>query len=374
MRRATGLAMARALTMYLLSVHCVANALLATDPRVPPLLPVIAIALLAAVVLGEALAPALAQLVDRVSRARLQITAWVPYGALLAISMMRLMNGDADAMAGLAAMFAALQGLFLLLAGFGRGYIGAIQNALVLTVFASLPGGRVASVGVTGFAGLLGLFLVFDHFARKLAAYPTREGPSVGTAFAQAAVVVLPVVGALALTFAILPPTGYEPLVRSARATQLTQEQVSAAYRDLAILAGAAGVVSWIVVWALLRGRGEADASPAIEVVTARRRGEEAMGEGAGRREPEYSGVRGRIVRTYLRFLERAAKLGLLRRPDMTPREFSVRVRRPEEPLAVLTDAFMRARWGPDEPAEEDARAAEGAAEAVVGELRGRRA
>ena len=60
--------------------------------------------------------------------------------------------------------------------------------------------------------------------------------------------------------------------------------------------------------------------------------------------------------------------------PAATPQTFAVRVREPREPLGALTRRFMDARYGAEEPGEEAVRDAEGAATAVIADLRRRRA
>jgi hypothetical protein len=57
----------------------------------------------------------------------------------------------------------------------------------------------------------------------------------------------------------------------------------------------------------------------------------------------------------------------------LTPREIEGRVRRPEEPLEVLTGLFMDARYGPDEPGDESVHRAEVASRTVIESLGRRR-
>jgi hypothetical protein len=86
-------------------------------------------------------------------------------------------------------------------------------------------------------------------------------------------------------------------------------------------------------------------------------------------------GVRGRIVGIYVAFLRQAARLGWLRPSHLTAPEFaSLVVREPRGAVGRLTEIFVRARYGPDEPTEEDARAAETAAREALGRLRERAA
>jgi MFS family permease len=369
-----GLLRARAAAVYLLSLHSASHAVMAYEPGLLTWKELAGGAgiLALALVLGVWWGPWLGALVDRSGRTRLIMVSWIPYGGMLAFSAIAVSNGDLEDIGHASRMFVVIQPLFLALAGLGRGYLGAIQNALVLTIFAAVPGGVVAGAAVCGFVGWCGAFLAFDNAARKLAAYPGVTRGATRSATLHALATVGPVVLALGVFFWSVPATPYAKLARTGVKRTVTKEQIAAAYRDLVWAMAAGGIGAWLAAWALLRTRG-GESVPVLEVVEARRRGEEIVPAAPARMGAvEYSGVRGRIVRAYVRFVERLGKLGILRRPDMTPAEFASRVPSDGADLALLTDAFVRARWGGDEPTEDDARLAERAAESVVHEVRER--
>jgi len=83
----------------------------------------------------------------------------------------------------------------------------------------------------------------------------------------------------------------------------------------------------------------------------------------------EYRGRRGRIVRAYVNVLARAREAGFRSRPSETPRDIAVHLPAPSGPLGALTELFVGARYGPDEPSEEQAAAAERAGRAVAAGL-----
>jgi hypothetical protein len=84
---------------------------------------------------------------------------------------------------------------------------------------------------------------------------------------------------------------------------------------------------------------------------------------------PDYPGRRGRIVRAYLNLLRGAERVGFPRAPHETPDEFAGALRQPREPLEAATEVFVRARYGRDEPTDDDVARAEGGADAVLAHL-----
>jgi hypothetical protein len=76
-------------------------------------------------------------------------------------------------------------------------------------------------------------------------------------------------------------------------------------------------------------------------------------------------GTRGAIVRAYVAFLTAAARLGRPRSLDATPAEYAAALG-PLGGLAHLTDLFMDARYGPDDPRPESVAAAQGAADEAI--------
>jgi hypothetical protein len=83
-----------------------------------------------------------------------------------------------------------------------------------------------------------------------------------------------------------------------------------------------------------------------------------------------YAPARGRVVRAYLRFLARAREAGFRLERHLTPGEIQDRVRRPADPLAILTALFLDARYGPDEPSTDAVHRAETESRAVCAGLR----
>jgi hypothetical protein len=149
-----------------------------------------------------------------------------------------------------------------------------------------------------------------------------------------------------------------------------TAPDVHRAYLWLVLLA-LAGTGTLIAIFRWLRGRGH-DAPPLVELAESHVEAEEVL-EPPTLADPPYAPARGRVIRAYLRFLGRARESGLHLEPCLTPREIESRVRRPEEPLDLLTALFMDARYGPDEPGPETVREAEAASRAVCSGLLHRR-
>lgn len=359
---------ARLLALYLLSFHALAHALLAWDPRAvasPLLLAAWAWTLAVALVAGEWLGPRLAATGEWLGRKRVKALFSMLYLALAVLGPPLALAGPRLVVQEVA-LFGSLQPLLLLLSWFDHGVLGSLANALVLVVLASLRGGVVAGVAVTGFLPLLGVFLALDHYARTLGLYPAGRVPALGVVFRRAAGIVAWPMAVMAGFFAAAPPTPFVPASLGAQPPVV--EDVAAAYRALAAL-GFLGALGIMLVARLLR-RFRRREAPTAEWTDAERMSEEAVPLPQARRAPAYPGRRGRIVRAYLSFLAHASRMVVRHRPSQTPREFAALVRQPAGPLGVLTELFVRARYGPGEPGEDEAQAAERAAEAVVAALR----
>jgi hypothetical protein len=355
---------ARLAALLLLSLAAVSTAGLAYAPGRPPLLESILFpALLSAAALGgAALHDRLGALLERTGRARLQATGWVAYGLLLGFVLLGIFSGEAGqpAVAGAAGLMRSLQALFLLFAGLGRGYLGAIVNAFVLAVLASLGGGPTAAAALISHAACLVLFLVADHPARLLSSYPVDSPPRAGPLLARGAFLALAVAGVLSAAFVLMPPQPYAPF-RSAGpgAAALPPRELA---RILAELAGI-GLLATVAFVVLLRlaARGAQDAPERrIEKVPVRRRMDETSVPLPLESAEGVAGRRGRIVKLYLRCLAQLARRGLRRRPSETPREFAARLR-PAAAARELAELFVRARFGVEEPGEEDCLRAESA-------------
>ena len=74
-------------------------------------------------------------------------------------------------------------------------------------------------------------------------------------------------------------------------------------------------------------------------------------------------------MRAYVGVLARARSAGFVWRPSQTPREIAAALPAPAGPTAALTDLFVEARYGPEEPSEQQALAAERAAGVIVAGL-----
>jgi hypothetical protein len=173
----------------------------------------------------------------------------------------------------------------------------------------------------------------------------------------------------LALFFALYPPAPYAhlPLADTDPATR--SEQVAEAYRRLVLLAIAGGA-SVFLATRLFR-RGPSEEPPREELVEPQRGQEETLPRPPKRRRL-YPGARGRIVRAYLRVLSQAPRFGLRLRASLTPGQIAAYLRHPAAAVATLTTLFLAARYGPDEPEETDAWAAEAAAGLILARPRPR--
>lgn len=358
---------ARALVGYLLSLSAVAHAVLAWSPdqrawRVA----LHAVALAAAVLGGDLLASRFPALAGWTGGQRARVVAGIVYGVLVFVAPPMVALEPALA-ARQAALFAAFQPLALLLVQLGRSPLLVLQNALVLVVLATLRGGLVAAAAVVAFVGLLGPFLAFDHCARTLAAYPFSRGFLVRVALRRALALTAPVLVAIAVLLAVAPPPPSAETELVAPAPVATRE-IAAAYQVLVFLGILGGAGIYYAGRILFRGR--SGPPPLLEVEAPRPVAEEVLEPEARATPADYAGPRGRIVRAYVWFLRQSARLAMRRRPHQTAREYQAQLREPAAPLAMLTDLFVSARYGPDEPREDEALAAERAASAVVAALR----
>jgi len=240
-----------------------------------------------------------------------------------------------------------------------------LMNALLLLVLATAAGGRLAAVAVTAFVPLLVAFLVFDHFSRRLAFHRRGEAGLVSVALREAAPRALLAGLAVAIAFAVLPPT---PLagVRGAEGG-LDPRELAEIHAKLALI----GMLGAALVYLAdrLRKRRERRDPPSVERLVAERSAEEALAPEPERRAPLGSDARVRIVRAYAGVLRAAAAAGLSRKPGLTARELSGRIRATPAVLGALTRLFDAARYGPAEPAVGDVRGAEELARVTTREL-----
>jgi hypothetical protein len=368
---------ARLAALYLLSLAGIYGMELALEPRVlgrvlevawPPL------ALGGAALAGAALQDTLASLTDRQNRARLVLLGWAGSGlGLLLVLLGILSEGKGRQALGLGtALLKGLQPFTLLLAGFGRGHLGALVNALCLTVAAALGGGPAAAAAVTAHASILVFFFGVDYPARLFTEYES-PGARTGPAFREAALWALGMAVVLGVFFTLVPCRPYEPLARGplGAARGLPREEILALSRELALV----GLVSGVGFFLLLRTWGarrrEREVPLPVEKPSARH-----FAEPEPRRPlPEVFGPaksgRARVVRLYLRLLEELGRRGLVRRPSETPREFGRRLGPPDQ-SQILVEIFSRARYGREDLSESDVQAAGSAAGSILANFRKR--
>jgi hypothetical protein len=361
------LATARTVALYLLSLLAVAGADLAWRPPDVLRLAALATTLGLAVGLGSLLPDALSAVGAAALRARARLLAFLflPLPGLLALAVAVVAPPLAPQAASALTL---LQVAVLVVSEALALQILALWGALVLTLLAALAGGLPALVGPAGFLALVAVFFSLDHALRRSAAWPGVRPPGVRLVMADALqAVALPVLLlVLALLWLSEPPTA---ALGDAGTAPLGPE-VRTAYQWLVLVALAGGgTVTLLMRW--LRGAGS-ESPPFVELMESRVEAEELV-EPATFDEARYAPLRGRVIHTYLRFLACAREAGLRLERHLTPHEIQDRVRRPEDPLSLLTRLFMDARYGPDEPGSEAVRSAEAASRVVCAELRVRR-
>jgi len=357
---------ARGLAVYGLSLHAAASAYWAWPARDGGSgLVAIALSLAIAVLVAERLAPDAGTVLDSETGRRLRVLAMLAYAGVAALGLMLAGGtGDPAVLRTEVLAFSVLQAAAVLL----RGRPIVVANALVLVSLAAFHGGMEAAFAVTGYAGWLVFLLCFDHYLRRLSAFPaflSGRSSHLSHAFRQAATLAIPVVAALSVVFAVSAPRPFAGLPLGELGRGPLGEELAEAYRRLVLV----GLVSGGLVMVLLRWRRqEAEEKPARaeETIDPERGEEEILEKPGGRRKVVYRGHRGRIVRAYLRLLAHAAERRFRLGPGLTATQIAARLREPAVPLATITARFTRARYGPDEPEEGDARAAEAAVEEVL--------
>jgi hypothetical protein len=358
------LASSRSLALYGLSLSAGAGVALAWPGQGDPTLGLAgaALGLAAAQVLGDGFSPWLEGTLG--PRARLKARSWVGvlYTGMVLLGL-ALVTLEPKLLRPAGTLFLLLQGLFLLGGPPLGGAVLAVANAFVLVFLVSFRGGLVAAACVTSSLGLLVFFLTLDHFARQLSWYPHRDVSLTGAALRQAAAVAVPLVLGLSLFFALYPPAPYARLPLPDTDPGARSEEVAQAYRRLLLLAMAGGASVFLMTRLFRRGPGEDP--PREELVEPQRGQEETLPRPPNRRRL-YLGTRGRIVRAYLRVLSQAPRFGLRLRASSTPGQIAASLRHPAAAVATLTTRFLEARYGPEEPREADARAAEAAAGSIL--------
>jgi hypothetical protein len=300
---------------------------------------------------GAAIYERLSALVDRHLRARLRSVTGLAYGGCLFLITLGLLVGHRDAAEGGVAILQGLQVAFLLLAGFGRGYFGAVLNAFVLTSTSVLAGGPGAAISVTLHGALLAFFLVADHGARALTEYPVETMPRPAPMLLRGLLPAVGIAAALAAWFWFFPAAPYAPLQRAGAIPPVSVDRIAGLLGNLFFVA----VVSAVTVYLVLRLGGSGKAAdgdgPVVAIVQARRRSEKGAGAGYVETPPSPEEWRSRIVKVYVRTTQQLAKWGRRRRPFQTAGEFA-RTLVPAGPAAELTELFSRARYGSGEMTE----------------------
>ena len=357
-----GFALLRALALYLLTVVTAMAALLAW-PWAASLLTALAVAPAAAgaLVAGEMAAPSVAD-AQRTWRARGRLLFAIAYAAMIAIAVFVASAVPEPAVFGRqAVVFAALQPAFLLIAGAMADVRLALVNSLTLVVLSCLRGGGVAAVAAIAAFVLIALFLLADNAARILGAYAARRGPSPALVWRQGLSLIAPITTAFVLMLAIAPPRPWAGVRwRSGPETDVPARVYALVFFASLIGAGAVGLAVQF-----LRRRRQRLAPPAEDVVDVVAVEDEVLPEAGPVRRGIIPGARGAIVRAYVAFLTAAARLGRPRSLDATPAEYAAALG-PLGGLAHLTDLFMDARYGPDDPGPESVAAAQGAADEAI--------
>ena len=356
---------ARLLALYLLSLVAVAGADLAWRPPSLGRLTGHAVALGLAVLLGGFVSDASSGLAAAGPRRRARLIALLCLPAPGLFGLVAALAAPVLA-ANVVAGLTLLQVAVLLVAEALSLELVALWGALVLTILAAAGGGLPALVSLPGFVLLAAIFFPLDHVTRRLLAWPSVPAPALGRVLVGALRAVAVPVLLLATALVFLPSPSLEG--QSGGRGPAFAGEVQRAYRWLALLAVLGGGAT-LVVMRWLRG-GSGDESPAlVELPESQVLAEEIL-EPPTPDDPRYAPARGRVIRAYLRFLARAGQAGLRLERTLTPREIQDRVRRPEDPLRALTDLFMDARYGPDEPSPQAVLQAEAASRDVCSSLR----
>jgi hypothetical protein len=359
---------ARSVALYALSLHAAASALMAWTAGGAGTLALSAAVLALALIIGESSGGMVGAGLEGTSRLRLRVTVAAAYAGLVILALTAAVGtGEARLLGQEALIFTVLQAAFLLLVDLGRTHLGPVANALVLVLLASLRGGVVAAVAVVGGLALLGFFLALDHAARVLQAYPAGRADLLGVTLRRAAAALAPTLAGLTILFVLSPPAPLPRVRFPAVAPGPRDEDVAAAYRRLVVFGLAGSGLIFVLVRLLRRDRRAR--SPLEEALPLEHGIEEALPVPPPLVRRDYHGRRGRVVHAYVGVLARARDVGFLSRPSQTPRDIAAHLPAPSGPMGTLTELFVGARYGPDEPSEEQVVAAERAGQAVTAGL-----
>jgi hypothetical protein len=359
--------------LYLLALDGVACALLAWTDATPGGLAGWAIALAAALAIGERAGEAFAT-IEAKRRDRVAVFLGTVQLSVLVLALVLAAGKPTPGLLGfLAGVLAGYQLLVVALARLAPHARGVVGQSLALVALACLRGGPLGAWAASSALALVGLYVGLDHHARLLAFHRLDDSGHGGRALGLSALLVLPVALAVGLAIHTAAPEprpgpppevvddGYRPLDEKPK-----RELDTRALRSI-VIAGLAGAVAVYFVgrWLVRSKRG---VKGAIETPEPLRGTLERIrpDERPRRAVPAYSGRRGRVVQAYLRLLRGAERLGFPRRPDETPHQFARALGEPRAPLAETTEVFERARYGPVDLADGDVQAAERGVAAVL--------
>jgi fluoride ion exporter CrcB/FEX len=264
-----------------------------------------------------------------------------------------------------------LAGYFLLvlalvrLAPHPRAVLG---HGFALTVLAGLQGGPVGAWATLSSFSLAAFFLGVDHHARLFAAFrvdPTDQGALV---LRRTAAVVLPATLGFGAFLALSPLGPGRSSAFGIEGRQKREMDRSALRAVIVTVLAGTGAVYFAGRLLVRSSKGEAAPLEGVEPLKGEVR--RIAADDAVTSHVDYPGTRGRVIKAYLRLLGGAARFGFPRRPDETPQEFAAALGEPRAPLAQVTDAFVRARYGPSAPAEHEVEIAERQADRAIEYLR----
>jgi hypothetical protein len=263
---------------------------------------------------------------------------------------------------------AAVQGLvacelaFLAWPAIGRGGQPLLVNSLALAALAGLAGPPFSSTALGGVAVLSVVLVVVDHHDERRAPARAALLPALGHA-ALATAVVVPLLRWLPARTSVDALS----LGGGAASRALLPEDAVAAYGRLAFWA-LLGLVLIVALGRLLDRAGDDDEQAPDELRAQAEAGRPVdLAAWRDDLDVDLEGARGRVIRTFERFLARADRLGFARRPSWTPAEFA---RRLPAPAGRLARAFGLARYSVEALTDADAEEAAADAEAVLSRLR----
>jgi hypothetical protein len=267
--------------------------------------------------------------------------------------------------------YAWLQALLVVLNPLARSQSVLAGNALLLVLLTAAAGGAWASIAVLGYVLVLPFVLAFDHAAHTLAPWPAPSGPVAKGVFRATARLVLPTLVVM-VPFLVHAAATSRGLAGGAvmRDLRADPEELNADFRRLVLLNLMILPLLFFLVRLLRAGKGTGEAG-VPELLDGTATAEEVLPAVPEPPEPDGT-ARGRIVAAYLRVVSALVARGFRRRPAHTPRVIAGEAAASSTALSELTATFMDARYGPGEPREDEAHAAERHARELVRLIAGR--